>query len=158
MSSSSSSGRSTRPTSRSNRFLVDRPDIVKKKAAKQAPQQTIDEFWAKFTTKHPGKAFTVLPNNLYAQRVEKNVPKGLIKGENAVASFEEAVETCKKKVQKISQECRRVNQKYRDPHFDIEFDLKWGTRDCLDGLTKTRPELRPESVKRVGVGTALSAH
>ncbi|KAI9718699.1 MAG: hypothetical protein M1812_003873 [Candelaria pacifica] len=149
-SSTSSRSRSTRPTNRSNRFLVDPPDIVKKKAAKQAPQQTIDEFWAKFTTKHPGKAFTVLPDNFYAQRVEKNTPKGVIKGENAVASFDEAVETCKKKVQKISQECRRVNQKYRDPHFDIEFDLKWGRRNCLDGLTQRNPNLVPESAKRVG--------
>ncbi|KAI9759196.1 MAG: hypothetical protein M1835_000439 [Candelina submexicana] len=150
MSSTNSRSRSTRPTSRSNRFLVDRPEIIKKKAAKQAPQQIIDNFWARFTTKHPGKAFTILPDNPYAQRVEKNTPKGVIRGENAVASFDEAVENCKKKVQKISQECRRVNQKYRDPHFDIEFDLKWRIRDCLDGLTRRNTKLVPESAKRVG--------
>jgi hypothetical protein len=51
-------------------------------------------------------------------------------------------------------ECRRVNQKYRDPHFDIEFDLKWGVRDCLSMLSGTPGEddsfFSPGSVKRVG--------
>lgn len=50
-------------------------------------------------------------------------------------------------------ECRRANQKYRDPHFDIEFDLKWGRRDCLETLKTPNREksiFRPKSVKRVG--------
>lgn len=50
-------------------------------------------------------------------------------------------------------ECRRANQKYRDPHFDIEFDLKWGRRDCLETLktpNKVKSIFRPKSVKRVG--------
>jgi hypothetical protein len=69
------------------------------------------------------------------------------------------------------QECRRVNQKYRDPHFDIEADFRaWrearegegkgngkaAHADCLMGLlesgdgTEGREKLRPASVKRVG--------
>lgn len=39
------------------------------------------------------------------------------------------------KVAKIAKECRRVNQKYRDPHFDLEFDLGTNTRDCLQSLS-----------------------
>lgn len=31
-----------------------------------------------------------------------------------------------------------MNQKYRDPHFDLEFDLKLGRRDCLDSLDNER--------------------
>lgn len=27
-----------------------------------------------------------------------------------------------------------MNQKYRDPHFDLELDLKWGARDTLESL------------------------
>lgn len=60
---------------------------------------------------------------------------------------------CKLKVAKISKECRRVNQKYRDSHFDIEFDLKWGTRDCLETLAipnRKKSIFKPGSVKRVG--------
>jgi len=87
------------------------------------------------------------------QKESESVPKGVIKGENAVASYAEAVASCKDKVAKIVKECKRVNQKYRDPHFDIEFDLKWGVRDCLTQLANT-PDIdsgfRPGSVKRVG--------
>lgn len=56
-------------------------------------------------------------------------------GTNAQASFEEAAAICRAKVEKIVQECRRVNQKYRDPHFDLEYDLKTGRRDCLESLS-----------------------
>lgn len=54
---------------------------------------------------------------------------------------------------KIVKECRRTNEKYRDPYFDIEFDLKWGRRDCLETLAVTNSKdstLKPQSVKRVG--------
>ena len=72
-----------------------------------------------------------------------------------MASYEEAAAICKAKVEKIVRECQRVNQKYRDPHFDIEFDLKWGVRDCLRTLQADGNEDRwgnfdPGSVKRVG--------
>lgn len=76
----------------------------------------------------------------------------MISSQNAVAGYEEAVKLCQAKVDKIVKECRRVNQKYRDPHFDIEFDLKWGRRDCLETLpipNKKKSEFTPQSVKRV---------
>ncbi|TAQ87822.1 hypothetical protein B7494_g3844 [Chlorociboria aeruginascens] len=125
-----------------------------KKAKHQTPQQTIDEFWEKFNSKHPGKASTVLPKDKYAEEAGEKVKKGSVEGENAVASYEEAAEICRAKVEKIVRECRRVNQKYRDPHFDIEFDLKWGKKDCLKMLDKTSGDasssFAPGSVKRVG--------
>ncbi len=54
-------------------------------------------------------------------------------------------------MEKIAKECRRVNHKYRDPHFDIEFDLKRWRRDCLDGLNDLDDDEKhcPRSVKRV---------
>ncbi|KAI9742210.1 MAG: hypothetical protein M1818_004110 [Claussenomyces sp. TS43310] len=117
-----------------------------------SPQDTIDEFWKKFNTKAPGQAFTILPLDIFAQKAGQNVPKGTITGQNASAYYEEAVAICKRKVEKIAKECRRVNQKYRDPHFDIEFDLKWGRRDCLETLAtpnRQKTDFRPLSVKRV---------
>lgn len=71
------------------------------------------------------------------------------------ASYEDAAATCRAKVEKIIKECRRINKKYRDPHFDIELDLKWGQNDCLRSLSNRDEfvpgeDLRPESVKRVG--------
>lgn len=124
---------------------------------KQAPQRSIDEFWNKFTTKHPGKIFTILPDNLYAKRAAAHTPKGSIPGKNALASYEEAVLSCKTKVAKIVKECRRLNQKYRDPHFDIEADFKRSQAfpeippDCLTSLDKEQSEFQPMSVKRVEV-------
>jgi hypothetical protein len=128
-------------------------------ARKHAPQRNIDEFWNKFTTKHPGKIFTILPDNLYAKRAAAHAPKGSILGVNALASYDQAVESCRNKVAKIVKECRRLNQKYRDPHFDIEADFKRSSAlpdtpaDCLIGLDKERSDFQPMSVKRVEVGT-----
>jgi Calpain family cysteine protease len=75
------------------------------------------------------------------------------------ASYEEAAAKCKAKVEKIVKECRRINQKYRDPHFDLEFDLKLGRRDCLESLSNLKQSpsdappppspFNPKSVKRV---------
>ncbi|KAI9829173.1 MAG: hypothetical protein M1832_000196 [Thelocarpon impressellum] len=121
-----------------------------KKTLKEDPQKAIDDFWSKFTTKTPGQAFTILPDDLYAKRAARSAPKGVVPGHNAAASFDEAVATCKAKVENISKECRRVNSKYRDPHFDIEIDLKLQTRFCLEGLITVGDEQTPASVKRVG--------
>jgi hypothetical protein len=126
---------------------------------KHAPQRSIDDFWAKFTTKHPGKIFTILPDNLYAKRAAAHAPKGSIPGVNALASYDQAVESCRNKVAKIVKECRRLNQKYRDPHFDIEADFKRSQAlpdtpaDCLTGLDKEQADFQPMSVKRVEVNT-----
>jgi hypothetical protein len=46
----------------------------------QSPQESIDEFWAKFSSPKPGKALTILPNNLYAKAAGKVQPKGEIVG------------------------------------------------------------------------------
>ncbi len=130
-------------------------------ARKQAPQRNIDDFWDKFTTKHPGKIFTILPDNLYAKRAAAHAPKGSIPGVNALASYEEARELCCKKVAKIVKECRRLNQKYRDPHFDIEADFKRSQAfsdipsDCLTALNQDTTDFRPLSVKRVEVRKLL---
>ena len=83
-------------------------------------------------------------------------------GTTTQASYEEAAAVCKAKVAKIVKECRRVNQKYRDPHFDLEQDLNCGKNDTLESLSndhverrghrrgkREEPRFRPRSVKRV---------
>ncbi|KAI1366143.1 hypothetical protein F5Y08DRAFT_144182 [Xylaria arbuscula] len=127
--------------------------LASKKSKKQTPQQAIDEFWAKFTTKTPGKATTVIPSNQYAARAARRATQA---GADTTtqASYDEAAAVCKAKVDKIVKECRRVNQKYRDPHFDLEIDLKWNSpHDTLESLCneKEKPDstFHPKSVKRV---------
>jgi len=73
-------------------------------------------------------------------------------GESAVASYDEAVNLCKKKVDEIAKECRRLNHKYIDPDFDCWRDQE----SCLLPLPGAETASRrltkggPKSVKRVG--------
>jgi hypothetical protein len=126
----------------------------------QTPQEIIDEFWARFTTKTPGRATTVVPSNPYADRVARKSAKAASSSVTATASYEEAAAMCQAKVAKIVKECRRINKKYRDPYFDVEADLKRGRRDCLESLSNLkqtgrkkprRPgqDFNPRSAKRV---------
>ncbi|KAF8993311.1 hypothetical protein BDQ17DRAFT_1546123 [Cyathus striatus] len=60
------------------------------------------------------------------------------------AEFEKTVEECRKRVKRISRECRAKNRKFRDVEFDLEMD-----RDrCLHGL-KTPAVYIPADVQRV---------
>ncbi|KAL9607557.1 MAG: hypothetical protein Q9167_007539 [Letrouitia subvulpina] len=120
-----------------------------KKVKKRAPQLNVDEFWDKFTTKFPGKVHTILPANVYAKTKAAKAPQGVVHGQGAVKSYDQAAAECRAAVEKIAKECRRVNLKYRDQHFDIEADLKQNKRDCLDGLAGSGNDLNPKSVKRV---------
>ena len=128
----------------------------KKTSKDVSAQRDIDKFWRKFTTKNPGKLFTVLPDNLYAKRAALQASRKAGTLKSAIASYEQAAATCKAKVEKIVQDCRRLNQKYKDAHFDIEFDFmqwQWGqhTENCLVPLGADDMHLRPMSVKRIEV-------
>lgn len=63
------------------------------KRNKQTPQETIDEFWSKFTTKKPGKAMTVIPANNDTDIVAKKNKK--IEAKNTQASYEDAAAMCR---------------------------------------------------------------
>ncbi|KAL6714520.1 hypothetical protein ACLMJK_007945 [Lecanora helva] len=120
------------------------------KIRKQLPQRSVDTFWNKFMTKYPGKVLSVLPSDAYAKTKASKTERGVVHGQVAAKSYDQAFAECKHAVEKIAKECRRVNHKYRDAHFDIEWDLKNGPRDCLDTLKDEEAnELDPKSVKRV---------
>jgi hypothetical protein len=123
-----------------------------RKHDKHTPQEGVNQFWSKFYSKYPGKVFSILPENPYAQKKIAEASKGVAQGQRAVRSYEQAREECVRDVKRIIRECRRVNQKYRDPHFDIEWDLKKGRRYCLEGLEKPEEDYKPKAVKRVTVG------
>ncbi|KAJ6443538.1 epoxide hydrolase 1 [Purpureocillium lavendulum] len=148
------------------------PPSVRPQKKQQAPQDAIDEFWTKFTTKTPGKATRVIPQNQFVDRVARETAQGTeadgtstsatvsssASGTNRTTgtSYEDAAAMCRAKVAKIVKECRRVNKKYRDPHFDLESDLKLGRRDTLESLGNIRgarkppgSDFCPRSAKRV---------
>lgn len=129
--------------------IVDPPTA--RRAKKRVPQANVDRFWTKFNTTFPGKVHTILPQNVYAQAKVATSPGGTVHSQRAGKSYIDAAAECRAAVEKISTECRRVNLKYRDPHFDIEWDLKFRKRDCLDGLIDDDVEMTPRSVKRISV-------
>lgn len=84
-------------------------------------------------------ATSVIPQNEFAERAAKRASaKSKAPAKTTQQSYEDAAEQCRRKVEQIVKECRRVNSKYRDPHFDLELDLKFGRRDCLDSLDNER--------------------
>ncbi|KAL8909956.1 MAG: hypothetical protein Q9171_004722 [Xanthocarpia ochracea] len=116
------------------------------------PRQTIKKFWKKFTIKSSGKPFAVLPSSSSAKPKTTQSPTKTV----PFLSYGDAAVGCKTKVQKIVRDCRRMNQRYKDPNFDIEFDLREKNRikrieDCLVPLGGRVGELLPGSVKRVEV-------
>ena len=86
----------------------------KKKKLKLPPQQTINRVWKRFSNKRFNRALAVLP-------FDPVLPPTISERSNELlnAGYERAVEECRRKVQKIIQECRRVNMRYRDPGFDL---------------------------------------
>lgn len=107
---------------------------------------------AEETEKIPQKSKTVVPNNKLAGTAAATSPRGVSKSVVATLSLEEAIETCKKKVEKIAKECRVANRKYRDYHFDLRFEKRY----CLDGLTKENSHLNPAGTLRVEVRQILT--
>jgi hypothetical protein len=59
-----------------------------------------------------------------------------VENENAATSWEQAAEECRAKVRAIVEECRRLNQKYRDAVFDLEAD-----GGCLQALHGRYPKV-----------------
>jgi hypothetical protein len=97
----------------------------------------------------------VIPQNPWTKKVIKRNAVNSTSDVSLQSSYETAAAMCRAKVEKIVQECRRINKKYRDLHFDIETDLKLRYRDTLESLANTdngkRPgsEFQPLSAKRV---------
>ena len=70
------------------------------------------------------------------QNVENSPGDGLQIEENASSSWEQAVAECKAKVAAIVEECKRLNQKYRDAIFDLESNPY-----CLQSLNGRCPKV-----------------
>ena len=127
----------------------------KKKKRKLPPQQSINRIWKRFSNKRFNKAVSVLP-------FDPVLPPTISERSNELlnAGYERAAEECRRKVKKIIQECRRVNMRYRDPGWDLDWDLKMEKGHCLNTLGRTKFDLSmstmlnpssvvPKAVKRV---------
>ncbi|TGO66159.1 hypothetical protein BELL_0976g00030 [Botrytis elliptica] len=136
----------------------------KKKNKYVAPQDTIDKLWSRFSASKFSKATKVLPNAApFAKGTSAKtviVPPPGPQNQLVSEDFERAVQECRAKVKKLVKECRRVNMRFRDASFDIDWDLKWEKGNCLNTLDEIRFEVckralinpsssGPKAVKRV---------
>jgi hypothetical protein len=130
-----------------------------KKKRSLPPQETINKIWSRFSASRFSKATVILPQiSGSSQTVAPSNPRpnNLLVSED----FERAVLECRTRVRKLIKECKRVNMRYRDPDFDIDWDLKWEKGHCLNGLVDPKFEISrhafesptsmvPKAVKRV---------
>ncbi|KAI0406646.1 hypothetical protein F4802DRAFT_89212 [Xylaria palmicola] len=150
----SSSSESDEPPRKANTNTSKTSTQKKKKKRKPPPQQSINKIWRRFTTKKYTKALSVLPFDPVPLPSTPEGPNELL-----TAGYERARDECSRRVKKIIQECRRVNTRYRDPGFDLDWDLKMGKANCLNYLGSTRFDLSnarfstttsvPKAVKRI---------
>ncbi|KAK2604062.1 hypothetical protein N8I77_007021 [Diaporthe amygdali] len=134
---------------------ADKASEDKKKKSKKPPQESIDKIWEKFSQKNFSKALAVLPSSSVSSSTSTERGNELL-----CAGYERAAEECRRRVRKIIAECRRINTRYRDPGWDIDWDFKWEKGHCLNSLgskkfdisasnlTNTRANI-PKAVKRV---------
>ncbi|PHH87549.1 hypothetical protein CDD83_8702 [Cordyceps sp. RAO-2017] len=126
----------------------------KTRKKKLPPQKSINAIWKKFSRRQFHKALCILPFDPVAPAVSDR-PNELLSD-----SYERAAEECRRKVQKIAQECKRINTRYRDPGWDLDWDLKYQRGHCLNSLGEqsfdiSRSKLLgmdhsiPKAVKRV---------
>ncbi|KAK4150867.1 calpain-D [Chaetomidium leptoderma] len=127
----------------------------KKKKRKLPPQQSINRIWKRFGNKRFNKAVAVLPFDPVLPPIISDRSNELLN-----AGYERAAEECRRKVRKIIQECRRVNTRYRDPGWDIDWDLKMERGHTLNSLGRSKFDLSmstlmnpsavvPKAVKRI---------
>ncbi|KAK7927837.1 calpain-like protein, partial [Apiospora marii] len=101
----------------------------KKQKPKPPPQESINEIWGRFSAKKFSRALAILPFDPVPLPAEPERPNELLS-----AGYERATEECRRKVQKIIRECRRINTRYRDQDWDIDMDLKMAIGDTLNYL------------------------
>ncbi|KAK7184461.1 calpain family cysteine protease [Paraphaeosphaeria sporulosa] len=98
----------------------------------KGPQEELNDFWENLITKKPSKITNIFPPSLYADLLPPPNMPGPARGKNAAESYETAARDCCARVRQIIRECHRTNEKFTDPEFDIESDMR--VRNCLEGL------------------------
>lgn len=124
----------------------------RKKRSNVHPQKSISKMWKNFDPDYLGRVTRILPETTTATSISGS---RIQRSQNASESYRQARAACEETVGEIVEECRALNQKYTDVHFDLERDLKiTQKRDCIDGLVQSDEDRDyPADVKRVTVCT-----
>lgn len=116
----------------------------KKKKPKAPPQKSVNKIWSRFARKHFNKALAILPFDPVPPPSTPERPNELLS-----AGYERAAAECRRRVRKITQECRRVNTRYRDAGWDLVGGPRVAAACPPDEmwLTKLWAGLGPEDAK-----------
>ncbi|KAH7186330.1 hypothetical protein DER44DRAFT_859138 [Fusarium oxysporum] len=125
----------TRPVSGQLLFNIRQKRKKKRKKKKLPPQKSINRTWKKFSKRKFHKALAVLPFD------PVKPPAIHHSNELLSAGYERAAEECRRKAEKITKECKRVNMRYRDPYWILDWDLKFEKGHCLNNLGSQKFEL-----------------
>lgn len=125
---------------------------------RKPPNDEFYRFWDRFLAASSDRA----PNtSALGRRLEQTLKdasdedNGLHTQESTAASYKQAKKECVEKVQAIVDECTRLNQKYRDRHFEVEL----AQHNCIvplvnaEGNYTSSTTIQPSGVKRVKVYT-----
>ena len=98
---------------------------------KKSTSEKITSFWSTFISPDPASfPATIFPPSLYASLLPDQHHPHPAKPRNAADSYENAVAAVKERVAHIVRECRRTNEKFTDP----DFDIRRSRYDCLFSL------------------------
>ncbi|KAF5004726.1 hypothetical protein FDECE_8795 [Fusarium decemcellulare] len=120
-----------------------------------SPQASIDGIWKRFSKQKFGQIVNVIPHDIGSTPLNNYQPNRLLQDDYARAAAE-----CRRRVEKIVDECKRVNMRYRDLSWDLDWDFKNEKGDCLNSLDQQNYDLSslslsssedkaPKAVKRV---------
>ncbi|KAI9055406.1 hypothetical protein LZ554_000360 [Drepanopeziza brunnea f. sp. 'monogermtubi'] len=132
-----------------------------KKKKRLSPQDAINRIWERFSVKEFSNVTVVLPSSSITEpTIDPSKPPDAEQNNLLVSEdYERAVQECRTRVRKLVKECQRVNMRYRDPDFDIDWDLRMRRGHCLNNLKDRKFNVHekysethftaPKSVKRV---------
>jgi hypothetical protein len=107
----------------------EQPQQVIDKYSYGIAQQTLNDFWEGYVSKHPGKVLQIFSKSLYTQLLPPSLPAGN-PSRSAIESYEAAVVACVEQVKQAVRDCQRTNEKFTDP----DFNLKSNQYGCRNGL------------------------
>lgn len=81
---------------------------------KLPPQQCINSIWKKFSKRRFHAALAVLPFDPILPPASSGYANELLED-----AYERTAQECRRKVQKIVEDCKRINMRYRDPGWDL---------------------------------------
>ncbi|CAG2009915.1 unnamed protein product [Fusarium graminearum] len=98
----------------------------------KTPQGLVFQFWSDYHSKTPGRVTSVLPPSNYRLIPDSELPHSTLR----TLTYKEAVQQCRDNVRAIIKDCKRTNNKFTDPEFDIKKDFLNCDYNCLFGLLR----------------------